>query len=120
MAGMYLTPGEFAIYENLKSENKAREFCTFRTWKEALLKARRTGISLPLDRVDTLDANKNVLFLSDSAWNDLAGWKTGAVQGWSIVSLSAGKEYVAVLALEGQPLRMTIYSELTNSLFSFL
>jgi len=92
MARKYFTPAEYDLYGRRGTEEKSRAFYTLWTRKEALLKARGTGISLPLKGVET-----------GSPAEPPGRWDSSAAPGWSLVSLSAGAEYVAALAVEGPP-----------------
>lgn len=95
IAGRYFSPREVEALTALPDGVRRRAF--FECWsrKEAYIKARGLGLSMPLDSFDVSLAPDEpaALLRADEAW-------TGG-RPWSLVELRPGDEHVGALAVEG-------------------
>jgi 4'-phosphopantetheinyl transferase len=104
IAERFFSQQEVAMLRAFRTEEQRQAF--FRCWtcKEAYIKARGEGLSLPLDRFDVALA---------------PGGEPAAVLGtqrdpseaarWSLLELDPGPGYVAALAVEGHGWRLTCW-----------
>jgi len=86
-------------------EDDRRTVAFYRVWtaKEAYLKARGLGLSLPLCSFD-------VALRSGEPTRLMAGEITGRAESrWTLVELAAGSGYAAALAIEGTPRRVRLW-----------
>lgn len=82
-----------------------RKEAFFNCWtrKEAYVKARGAGLSLPLDQFDVSLSPGEPAALMDVAWNAQESSR------WSLQEISPGPDYVAALAVEGHGWRLMLW-----------
>ncbi len=86
---------ERAVFRTLPANQKLEAFFACWTRKEAYLKARGEGLTLPLDQFDvSLTPGEPAILLSDRK-------NPQATSQWSLQDLHPGSEYVAALAVKG-------------------
>jgi len=107
IARRYFSPGELAVLEALPQDLRTEAF--FRCWtrKEAYIKARGGGLSIPLDQFDVS------LALGESAVRLQTKADPQEAARWSLRDLDPGPGYAAALAVEGHawPLKFWQWSE---------
>ncbi|MFZ5918973.1 MAG: 4'-phosphopantetheinyl transferase family protein [Chloroflexota bacterium] len=97
VAEMFFSAQEVAVLRALPAEAQARAFFDCWTRKEAYIKARGEGLSLPLDQFDvSLSPGEPARLLSTP------GDPSEAAR-WSLRALWPGPGYAAALAAEGPP-----------------
>ena len=94
IAERFFTPGEVSALRALPSALRRQAFYKCWTSKEALLKAKGTGLVGQLDEVEI---------------NRETGRILAAVDGWSLSSLDPGPGYAAALVSQGAPARISLY-----------
>jgi 4'-phosphopantetheinyl transferase len=82
IAGRFFSPGEVATLRSLPEALQRRAFLTCWTRKEAFIKARGDGLSLPLDSFDVTLAPFEPAALTRTAWSD------GEPAEWELADLS--------------------------------
>ncbi len=95
VAQSHFAPREIAALDALDPEEKQGAF--FRCWtrKEAFLKAKGLGLSIPLDSFAvSLAAEARPALLE-------CGWDPEETQRWSLFSLDSGPGFAAALAIKG-------------------
>ncbi|MGH7803501.1 MAG: 4'-phosphopantetheinyl transferase family protein, partial [Candidatus Binatia bacterium] len=75
------------------------------TRKEAFVKARGTGLQLPLDQFDV------ALRPDEPASLRATRWDPAEASRWSLVTLAPGEGFVGALAIEGRPPIVTMRKE---------
>jgi 4'-phosphopantetheinyl transferase len=100
MAERFFSPRESAALRALPPGVRREAFFTCWTRKEAVVKARGEGLSLPLDRFDVSVVPGEPAALL--ATRD----DPGEASRWTLRDLSPGPGYVAALAVEGRDLRL--------------
>ena len=96
IAEQFFSPCEVATLHALPTEARCTAFFNCWTRKEAYIKARGEGLSLPLNQFDvSLAPNASIELL------DVAGDQQERSR-WTLQSLDPGPNYVAALAAEGQ------------------
>ena len=96
LAQHYFSPYERDVLQRLPVEEKQRAFFQCWTRKEAYIKARGTGLSLPLDLFDvSLRPNEPAALLQSREHPQEA-------VRWSMRELAPGTGYVGALAVEGE------------------
>lgn len=95
IADRFFSPGEVAALRALPQASLREGFFTCWTRKEAYIKARGEGLSMPLDRFDVSVAPGSEARLL-AARGDPA-----AAEGWTLRAIDPGEGYVAALAVEG-------------------
>jgi 4'-phosphopantetheinyl transferase len=102
IAGRFFSEHEQRQLEGLSSSEKYLAF--FRCWtrKEAYIKARGTGLSLPLDQFDVSikPEDENALLATRPDASEAARW--------SLRGLQAGDGYIAALCVRGQGWRLIV------------
>ena len=96
----FFSSNEHAIWQQLPKGQKQEAFFNCWTRKEAYLKARGEGLSLPLDQFDvSFDPGKRAaLLLTSGASDESSRWLLRAIQ--------PGPGYVAALVVEGHDWRL--------------
>ena len=95
IAARFFSPRENAVLRALPTELKSKAYFNCWTRKEAYIKARGGGLSLPLDQFDvSLAPGEPAMLLNTS------GDRQEATR-WSLRALTPGPGYVAALAVEG-------------------
>jgi len=95
LAEHFFSPGEVAEIRSLPAELQKRAFFTCWTRKEAYIKARGHGFSIPLHEfVVAATPSKKAVLLSTAH-------EPTAVSHWSICDLEIEKEYESALVFEG-------------------
>lgn len=95
VAARFFAPGEVARLRALPQEQQRRAFFTCWTRKEAYIKAKGGGLSIPLQEFEvSLSPGEPASLLSCS--ND-----TEEAARWSLAEIDAGLDYAAATAVEG-------------------
>ena len=103
LAARYFSPGELAVLRGLPDARRRRAFLDCWTRKEAYIKARGQGLSLPLDSFDvSLGPDEPARLLADRV-------DPGAVAGWSLRALPMPAGYAAALAAQGLGWRLRLW-----------
>lgn len=96
IAERFFSPGEVAVLRSLPQRLQGVAFLRCWTRKEAFMKARGDGLSLPLDSFDVAFAPESVAALLRTAWS------ADAPRQWSLRDLSdRSAGYIAAVAIEG-------------------
>jgi 4'-phosphopantetheinyl transferase len=95
MANRYFSPYECAILQALPAEAQQEAFYRCWTRKEAYIKARGKGLSIPLDQFDVSLAPGIPAALLASREDPQA------VNHWSLQALAPGEGYVGAIAVDG-------------------
>lgn len=98
LAARYFSPREVSELMTLPSEGRTRGFFHCWTRKEAYIKARGLGLSLPLDSFDVSLGEPAALRATRPNADDAARW--------SLRSLEVESNYAAALAVEGDELEV--------------
>ncbi len=107
IAERFFSPHEVAALFALPAAQQQRAFFVCWTRKEAYVKARGDGLSLPLDRFDvSLSPDEPPALLRVHGDDDEA-------YRWSLHQLPPAHGYVAALAIKGQGCRLRCYAEPT-------
>jgi len=96
VAGRFFSPREVAALRELPVEARTEAFFNCWTRKEAFIKARGEGLSIPLDSFDVTLAPGDAPALLRSQHDPQAASR------WSIWALHPGPGYAAALAVEGK------------------
>jgi 4'-phosphopantetheinyl transferase len=97
LARRFFSPAEAAALEALPESVRTEAFFNGWTRKEAFIKARGDGLSLPLDSFDvTLAPGTPAALLS-------TGWDPAEAESWSLAELSPAQGFKAALAVTGPP-----------------
>ncbi|MFQ5794197.1 MAG: 4'-phosphopantetheinyl transferase family protein [Candidatus Bipolaricaulia bacterium] len=95
IAERFFSPQENVVLRALPASMKHEAFFTCWTRKEAYVKAKSEGLSLPLDQFDvSLAPGEPAALLSTN-------WDPQEASRWSLQALTPGPGYVAALAVEG-------------------
>lgn len=99
----YFSPAEIAVLDSLPDNLKARAFFDCWTRKEAWIKARSQGLSIPLDSFD-------VAFAPDAPARLLATRGEPAEAGaWSLFDVPPAPGYAGALAIRGHGWRLALW-----------
>ena len=112
LAQRFFSPGEVERLTELEGDLQLAAF--FRCWtrKEAYIKARGGGLSIPLDQFE-------VTFEQDTPAALVANWEDPQeVSRWSLFDIELGGDYLAALAAEGTPARIRYWEYLQTPLQS--
>jgi 4'-phosphopantetheinyl transferase len=103
IAGRFFSRREVAMLRALPTEEQREAF--FRCWtrKEAYIKARGEGLSLPLDQIDVLLAPGEPAAILGTRPDPSEAFR------WSLQELATAPGYVAALAVEGQGWRLACW-----------
>lgn len=97
IAEQFFSPREVAMLRSLPAHQQTEGFFNCWTRKEAYIKARGEGLSLPLDQFDvSLIPGEAAALLSSLE-------KPQEARCWSLRELRPGPGYVAAVAVEGEP-----------------
>jgi 4'-phosphopantetheinyl transferase len=103
IAERFFSAHENAVFRTLDARLKQEAFFTCWTRKEAYVKARGKGLSLPLDQLDvSLIPGEPAMLLN------IRGAPREAAR-WSLCELTPGPGYVAALAVEGHDWRLACW-----------
>jgi 4'-phosphopantetheinyl transferase len=103
IAERFFSPEENAQFRTLPAGLKQKAFFTCWTRKEAYIKARGKGMSLPMDQVEvSLAPDEPAILLS-------TGDTLQKVSHWSLRELMPGPSYAAALAVEGHDWRLVCW-----------
>lgn len=103
LARRFFSDAERSAFDSVEDERRTAAFYRVWTAKEAYLKARGLGLSLPLGAFD-------VALRSGEPTRLMAGGVTGRARSrWTVVELPAGSGYAAALAMEGTPRRVRLW-----------
>ncbi len=103
LAEHVFSPNERREFHALPVDQKVEAFFNGLTRKEAYVKARGQGLTLPLDQFDvTLRPNQPARLLRTPS-------EPLAAQRWSLHALAVAPDYKAALAVEGQDWRLTCW-----------
>lgn len=98
IAARYFSPGEITEMSALPPEQRATGFFDCWTRKEAYIKARGLGLSLPLDSFSvSLAPQRPAALLADRS-------DPGVASDWTLLSLAVDAGYAGALAVEGRGL----------------
>jgi len=100
IAGRFFSPNERTVLRALNGEQQQLTFFTCWTRKEAYLKARGDGLSLPLDQFDVALAPDEPAALLRVCGDPVE------VKRWLLCALEVPPGYVATLAVEGSGWRL--------------
>jgi 4'-phosphopantetheinyl transferase len=103
IAARFFSPRENAVMHALPAKLKPEAFFNCWTRKEAYIKARGGGLSLPLDQFDVPLAPGEPTMLLNTRGDPQEATR------WSLRALTPGPGYVAALAVEGQGWRLTCW-----------
>ena len=96
IADRFFSPREIAALRQLPAEARAEGFFNGWTRKEAYIKARGDGLSLPLDRFEVSLAPGEPAALLSTAWDPEEASR------WSLKELVPGPGYAGAVAVEGR------------------
>jgi 4'-phosphopantetheinyl transferase len=96
IAARFFSPREVAALRALPEPQRLEAFFNCWTRKEAFIKARGEGLSLPLDEFDVSLAPGEPAALLGTCWDPHEAGR------WSLRALSPGPGYAAALAVEGE------------------
>lgn len=108
IAPSFFSPGEVAALDSLPAHARTRAFFACWTRKEAYIKARGRGLSLPLDGF-TVSLKPG----EPAALLDVAGDPPERAR-WRLHDLEAGAGYAAALAVEGHDWRLNTWQWTTD------
>jgi 4'-phosphopantetheinyl transferase len=101
VAERFFTPREVADLIAVSADDRARAFLTCWTRKEAYIKGRGEGLSLPLDEFDVTVRDGVAPRLRWTAWSRTEP------KAWSLVDVSASdRSYIAAVAARSTPVRI--------------
>jgi 4'-phosphopantetheinyl transferase len=103
VAMTFFAPGEIARLHRLPNHLRAAGFFNCWTRKEAYVKARGEGLSLPLNRFEvSLAPDETPALLSSSDPDELGRWR--------LFDISPGEGFAAALVVEGRPGRIRFFT----------
>ncbi|MGM0402599.1 MAG: 4'-phosphopantetheinyl transferase family protein [Thermodesulfobacteriota bacterium] len=94
IARRFFAPEEAEAIASLSEKNRRKAFFVCWTRKEALLKAKGVGLSIPLDRFAVSVRPEDPPALLHTAWNEKDRLQ------WRLFTVDPGPDYVASLAVE--------------------
>ena len=103
MAKRHFSSGEYATFSALPESLQKQAFFNCWTRKEAYIKARGKGLSIPLDAFDvSLSPNEPAALLASRE-------APHTVTDWSLCELTVPPDYVAALMIEGHECRYSYW-----------
>jgi len=108
IAEQFFCPGERSFLRTLEAEGQQEAFFRLWTLKEAFVKGRGQGLSIPLDHFEVAFQDERPVLLGTQEGVDID------VQDWSLVELNAHPGYAAALAAEG-PMRCISFWRLDHT-----
>lgn len=103
LANRFFSHRESATLRALAPELRRTAFFKCWTRKEAFIKAKGGGLSIPLDQFDVAFAPTEQPALLRTAWD------TNEASLWSMHDLAAGEEYAAALVVQDSPRRISCW-----------
>lgn len=103
IAARFFSPQEHAVLSSLPPQMKPAAFYKCWTCKEAYIKARGEGLSLPLDQFDVSVAPAEPAELLNTSGDPQEASR------WTLRELKPGAGYMAALAVEGDGWRLTCW-----------
>lgn len=103
IAERFFSPREVAVFRALPPRMQTPAFFSCWTRKEAYIKAKGEGLSIPLDQFDVSLAPGEPAALLHTQWDDQEA------SHWSLKALTPAPGYVAALAVEGHDWRLTYW-----------
>ncbi len=110
IANRFFSPGEVTCLNSVPAALRHEAFFNCWTRKEAFIKAKGIGLSLPLDQFEVTLAPGEPAKLLRTNWDE------DEAPRWSIRSIDVGLDYVAAVAIETQHWHLK-YEDLDRSLF---
>ena len=103
LAKRFFSPLENDVLDSLPSEAKNKAFFDCWTRKEAYIKARGEGLTIPLEQFDvSLEPDEPVRLLNNSVYPD-------DVSRWSLQEITPAQGYAAAIAVEGHDWHVTCF-----------
>jgi 4'-phosphopantetheinyl transferase len=103
IARRFFSSREVACLEKLPGEMQPRAFFNCWTRKEAFIKAKGVGLSLPLDQFDVTLAPAESAAILRTAWDE------NEAALWSLRTIDAGPAYAAAVALRAHDWRLCLW-----------
>jgi 4'-phosphopantetheinyl transferase len=103
IARRFFSPHEIASLDQLPIHERQQAFFNCWTRKEAFIKAKGLGLSLPLDQFDVTLAPTETAALLRTRWDE------DEAARWSLTALDAGAGYVAALAIEAKEWQLSCW-----------
>jgi 4'-phosphopantetheinyl transferase len=103
IARRFFSESEVASLDALPERERALAFYNCWTRKEAFIKAKGLGLSLPLDQFDVSLIPGHEATLLRTAWDE------AEAERWCIKSLDVSEGYVGALAIEAQDCRLSCW-----------
>ena len=96
IARRFFSPGEYQALISLSPKQRVKAFFDCWTRKEAFVKAKGAGLSLPLDQFDValLPGETPAIKRDDTAQDE---------RHWSMIALPVGDEFCAAIAIDADP-----------------
>jgi len=103
IARRFFSPAEVDSFDRLPADARALAFFNCWTRKEAFIKAKGLGLSLPLDQFDVTLAPDQEASLLRTRWDE------GEAARWSLRALEIGVGYVGAVALEAHDWQLSCW-----------
>jgi len=103
IAERFFSAREVACFRSIPEDRRAQSFFSCWTRKEAYIKARGEGLSMPLDKFDVAFAPGEAAALLDTRIDPRE------VERWSLHDIGIDAGYAAALAVEGRDLRLDFF-----------
>ncbi len=100
LAQRYFAPGEVDVLMSLPVDQRRRAFFTCWTRKEAIVKAKGTGLGLPLNQFDVAFAPQQPPALLRTRWDPAEAGQ------WHLYNLDIEDDYAGALAVRGEPVQI--------------
>ncbi|MBI3977991.1 MAG: 4'-phosphopantetheinyl transferase superfamily protein [Chloroflexi bacterium] len=104
IADRYFSPREAAALRHLPADDRTGAFFTCWTRKEAYVKARGGGLSIPLSQFDVSLAPGEPAALLRTEWD------AAETAQWRLLDVNVGPDYRAAVAVQGHDWQMTYWS----------
>lgn len=109
IAQRFFSPREQGLIDSLPAHERGIAFFNCWTRKEAYLKARGDGLSIPLDQFEVTVLPGEPAMLLQAAFDP------GEVARWSLQEVEPGRGYIAALAVEGHNWRLACWQWLPET-----